>query len=136
MGRIHRMLRVAGGAGDPATSMDAGGACGYGGARSAAMTDPVELTAELIRCPSVTPEEGGAIALARGAARRRRLPDGAGRPGRHRQSLRALGRRRAGARLQRPHRRGAAGRARAAGGTIRSGRWSRTGGSTGAGRPT
>jgi succinyl-diaminopimelate desuccinylase len=27
------------------------------------MTDPVELTAELIRCPSVTPEEGGAIAL-------------------------------------------------------------------------
>jgi succinyl-diaminopimelate desuccinylase len=27
------------------------------------MTDPAELTAELIRCPSVTPEEGGAIAL-------------------------------------------------------------------------
>ncbi len=27
------------------------------------MTDPVELTAELIRCPSVTPEEGGAIVL-------------------------------------------------------------------------
>jgi succinyl-diaminopimelate desuccinylase len=27
------------------------------------MTDPVELTAALIRCPSVTPEEGGAIAL-------------------------------------------------------------------------
>jgi succinyl-diaminopimelate desuccinylase len=27
------------------------------------MTDPVALTAELIRCPSVTPEEGGAIAL-------------------------------------------------------------------------
>ena len=25
--------------------------------------DPVELTAKLIRCPSVTPEEGGAIAL-------------------------------------------------------------------------
>ena len=27
------------------------------------MIDPVELTAELIRCPSVTPEEGGAITL-------------------------------------------------------------------------
>ncbi|MEL6598146.1 MAG: succinyl-diaminopimelate desuccinylase [Pseudomonadota bacterium] len=27
------------------------------------MTDPVALTADLIRCPSVTPEEGGAIAL-------------------------------------------------------------------------
>ncbi|MEO1533865.1 MAG: succinyl-diaminopimelate desuccinylase, partial [Pseudomonadota bacterium] len=27
------------------------------------MTDPVALTAELVRCPSVTPEEGGAIAL-------------------------------------------------------------------------
>ncbi len=27
------------------------------------MTDPVELTADLIRCPSVTPEEGGALAL-------------------------------------------------------------------------
>ncbi len=27
------------------------------------MTDPVELTAELIRCPSVTPEEGGALQL-------------------------------------------------------------------------
>ncbi|MER2509287.1 MAG: succinyl-diaminopimelate desuccinylase [Amaricoccus sp.] len=27
------------------------------------MTDPVALTAELIRCPSVTPAEGGAIAL-------------------------------------------------------------------------
>ena len=27
------------------------------------MTDPVDLTAALIRCPSVTPEEGGAIAL-------------------------------------------------------------------------
>ncbi|WP_037315286.1 succinyl-diaminopimelate desuccinylase [Ruegeria halocynthiae] len=27
------------------------------------MTDPVELTAELIRCPSVTPEEGGALVL-------------------------------------------------------------------------
>jgi succinyl-diaminopimelate desuccinylase len=27
------------------------------------MTDPVALTAELIRCPSVTPEDGGAIAL-------------------------------------------------------------------------
>ena len=27
------------------------------------MTDPVELTAALVRCPSVTPEEGGAIAL-------------------------------------------------------------------------
>ncbi len=27
------------------------------------MIDPVELTADLIRCPSVTPEEGGAIAL-------------------------------------------------------------------------
>ncbi|MEM0923339.1 MAG: succinyl-diaminopimelate desuccinylase [Pseudomonadota bacterium] len=27
------------------------------------MTDPVELTAELVRCPSVTPEEGGAIAV-------------------------------------------------------------------------
>ncbi|MFP4326499.1 MAG: succinyl-diaminopimelate desuccinylase [Paracoccaceae bacterium] len=26
-------------------------------------TDPVRLTAELIRCPSVTPEEGGALAL-------------------------------------------------------------------------
>ena len=25
--------------------------------------DPVELTAKLIRCPSVTPEEGGAIRL-------------------------------------------------------------------------
>ena len=36
------------------------------------MTDPVELTAELIRCPSVTPEEGGAIVAARVAARRRR----------------------------------------------------------------
>lgn len=27
------------------------------------MIDPVELTAELIRCPSITPEEGGAIQL-------------------------------------------------------------------------
>ena len=27
------------------------------------MTDPAALTAELIRCPSVTPAEGGAIAL-------------------------------------------------------------------------
>jgi succinyl-diaminopimelate desuccinylase len=27
------------------------------------MTDPVELTAELVRCPSVTPEEGGAMVL-------------------------------------------------------------------------
>lgn len=27
------------------------------------MTDPVELTARLVRCPSVTPEEGGALAL-------------------------------------------------------------------------
>jgi succinyl-diaminopimelate desuccinylase len=27
------------------------------------MTDPAELTAALIRCPSVTPEEGGALAL-------------------------------------------------------------------------
>ena len=27
------------------------------------MTDPVDLTAALVRCPSVTPEEGGAIAL-------------------------------------------------------------------------
>ena len=27
------------------------------------MTDPVELTANLIRCPSVTPEEGGALVL-------------------------------------------------------------------------
>ncbi len=27
------------------------------------MTDPVDLTAELIRCPSVTPEEGGALQL-------------------------------------------------------------------------
>ena len=25
--------------------------------------DPVELTRDLVRCPSVTPEEGGAIAL-------------------------------------------------------------------------
>jgi succinyl-diaminopimelate desuccinylase len=30
---------------------------------SAAPLDPAELTARLIRCPSVTPEEGGAIAL-------------------------------------------------------------------------
>ncbi len=27
------------------------------------MTDPVQLTADLIRCPSVTPEEGGALGL-------------------------------------------------------------------------
>ena len=27
------------------------------------MTDPVQLTADLIRCPSVTPEEGGALVL-------------------------------------------------------------------------
>lgn len=27
------------------------------------MTDPVDLTAALVRCPSVTPEEGGALAL-------------------------------------------------------------------------
>ena len=27
------------------------------------MTDPVELTANLIRCPSVTPDEGGALVL-------------------------------------------------------------------------
>jgi succinyl-diaminopimelate desuccinylase len=26
-------------------------------------TDPVELTAALVRCPSVTPEEGGALQL-------------------------------------------------------------------------
>ena len=25
--------------------------------------DPVKLTADLIKCPSVTPDEGGAIAL-------------------------------------------------------------------------
>ncbi|MEM6679444.1 MAG: succinyl-diaminopimelate desuccinylase, partial [Pseudomonadota bacterium] len=30
------------------------------------MVDPVHLTAELIRCPSVTPEEGGAISLLEG----------------------------------------------------------------------
>ena len=30
------------------------------------MTDPVALTAELIRCPSVTPEEGGALQLLEG----------------------------------------------------------------------
>jgi succinyl-diaminopimelate desuccinylase len=30
------------------------------------MTDPVELTAALVRCPSVTPEEGGAIRLLEG----------------------------------------------------------------------
>ena len=30
------------------------------------MTDPVELTAALVRCPSVTPEEGGAITLLAG----------------------------------------------------------------------
>ncbi|MEM6728261.1 MAG: M20/M25/M40 family metallo-hydrolase, partial [Pseudomonadota bacterium] len=29
----------------------------------ARQTDPVALTAELVRCPSVTPEEGGALAL-------------------------------------------------------------------------
>ena len=27
------------------------------------MTDPARLTAELIRCPSVTPEEAGALTL-------------------------------------------------------------------------
>ena len=27
------------------------------------MTDPVKLTADLIRCPSVTPVEGGALQL-------------------------------------------------------------------------
>ena len=26
-------------------------------------TDPVALTADLVRCPSVTPEEGGALVL-------------------------------------------------------------------------
>ena len=26
-------------------------------------TDPARLTAELIRCPSVTPEDGGALSL-------------------------------------------------------------------------
>ncbi len=30
------------------------------------MTDPVELTAALVRCPSVTPEEGGALMLLEG----------------------------------------------------------------------
>lgn len=30
------------------------------------MTDPVKLTAELIRCPSVTPQEGGALVLLEG----------------------------------------------------------------------
>ncbi|MBE9636133.1 succinyl-diaminopimelate desuccinylase [Salipiger mangrovisoli] len=35
-------------------------------------TDPVQLTADLIRCPSVTPEEGGALVLLQG------LLDGAG----------------------------------------------------------
>jgi succinyl-diaminopimelate desuccinylase len=30
------------------------------------MTDPVDLTAALVRCPSVTPEEGGAITLLQG----------------------------------------------------------------------
>jgi succinyl-diaminopimelate desuccinylase len=30
------------------------------------MTDPVELTARLVRCPSVTPEEGGALVLLAG----------------------------------------------------------------------
>ena len=38
------------------------------------MTDPVELTAALIRCPSVTPAEGGAIALLERMLRGGRLP--------------------------------------------------------------
>ncbi|WP_111430114.1 succinyl-diaminopimelate desuccinylase [Rhodobacteraceae bacterium DSL-40] len=34
------------------------------------MTDPVALTAELIRCPSVTPEEGGALQLLEGVLKK------------------------------------------------------------------
>ena len=76
------------------------------------MTDPVALTAELIRCPSVTPEEGGAITLlaARLAAagfRTVRVDRGG-----IANLYRPLGHGRAGARLQRPQRRGAAGRPR------------------------
>ena len=46
-----------------AAAIAAAGAGGYGGGGGPPMTDPVALTAELIRCPSVTPEEGGAITL-------------------------------------------------------------------------
>ena len=96
------------------------------------MTDPVALTAELIRCPSVTPAEGGAIALIEA-----RLAAAGFRTVRvDRNGIANLYARwgdvRAGARLQRPHRRGAARRRRAAGGTTRSRRSSRTAGSTAA----
>src|SRR5262249_30578654 len=35
----------------------------------AAMTDPVALARDLLRCPSVTPAEGGALALIEGLLR-------------------------------------------------------------------
>jgi succinyl-diaminopimelate desuccinylase len=58
-------------------------------------TDPVELTAALVRCPSVTPEEGGALQLLEKHAERGRLRLHPGRPQRHAEPLRALGERNA-----------------------------------------
>jgi succinyl-diaminopimelate desuccinylase len=76
-------------------------------------TDPVELTAALVRCPSVTPEEGGALQLLENAdgGRLRLHP---GRSQRHAEPLRALGatERAAGPRVQRPYRCRARGRPR------------------------
>jgi hypothetical protein len=77
-------------------------------------TDPVELTAALVRCPSVTPEEGGALQLLEkvlGAGRVRLHP---GRPQRHAEPLCALGatQRAQGPRVQRTYRRRARGRPR------------------------
>merc|ERR1711965_542239 len=36
------------------------------GAATMSQTDPADLTAALIRCPSVTPDEGGALVLLKG----------------------------------------------------------------------
>ncbi len=79
-----------------------------------APVDPVDLTARLIRCPSVTPEEGGALVLLE------KLLTAAGFDlhrvdrGGDRQPLRPLGRarREPQLRLQRPYRRGAGRRCR------------------------
>merc|ERR1711965_1459 len=44
------------------------------GAATMSQTDPADLTAALIRCPSVTPDEGGALVLLRASLKRRASP--------------------------------------------------------------
>ena len=89
-------------------------------AKAAAMSvttaDPAALARDLLRCPSVTPAEGGALGLIEGMLQAgwlrrpsrhlRRAGHGAGR-----EPLRPHRRRRPASRVRRPHRRGAAGRA-------------------------